>query len=113
MSDTSNKTRDQLRSQIFSAAKPASKTFTFFGAEIELRQPTMGVIMEAQKIEDRARAAALMVVRYAYVPGTEEKVFDEADVDTILSMPFGKDLRTLNETITELTGVDVAGEEGN
>lgn len=108
-------TRDEMRAAIFHNSKPKSTEFTFFGVMIELRQPPMKAVMEAQAIaaENRGMAAAQMVVRYAYVPGTNDRVFEEADIDSILAMPFGKDLADLNVKIAELTNVDILGEEGN
>lgn len=107
--------RDELRAAIFHNSKPNSTTLTFFGVEIELRQPPMKDVMEAQATaaENRALAAAQMVVRYAYVPGTNERVFEDADIDAIMQMPFGADLANLNVKIAELTNVDILGEEGN
>lgn len=107
--------RDEIRKAIFSNAKPKSLTFEFFGAEIELRQPPMSEVLATQASagEDRARASAEMVVRYAYVPGTDERVFDEADIDMIQRMPFGSDMANLNVKIGELTDIDLKVEEGN
>jgi len=107
--------RDELRAQIFANAKPKSLEMEFFGAQIELRQPPMEVVLQTQQAaaEDRAFAAASMVVRYAFVPGTNDRVFDDADIDLIKAMPFGKDMATLNTKITELTDIDILGEEGN
>lgn len=105
--------RDEIRSKIFANAKPKSKTTTFFGAKIELRQPPMSVVMELQAYEDRTAAAAQMIVNYSYVPGTNEKVFDEADLNLIGNMPFGHDLAQINTVIAELTDIDVLGAEKN
>ena len=105
--------RKSIRDSIFLNAKPKTKILEFFGTSIELRQPPMKAVMELQAHEDRTRAAAEMIVRYAYVPGTSEQVFDSADVDTIMSLPFGGDLSRINTAIAELTDIDVLGEEGN
>ena len=112
---TKRLSRDETRTAIFHNSKPKSIEFKFFGVLIELRQPPMKQVMEAQATaaDDRSKAAAQMVVRYAYVPGTNERVFDEADIDGILNMPFGSDLADLNLKIAELTNVDILGEEKN
>ncbi len=105
--------RDELRKMIFGNSKPQSKKVMFFGAEIEMRQPPMRTVLELQQLENKASAAAQMIVGYAYVPGTDIKVFDEADIDMITEMPFGGDLSRVNRAISELTDIDILGEEGN
>jgi len=98
--------RDDIRKAIVSNSKPKSLTVEFFGTTIELRQPPMGKIFEFQSMGDRGKAAARMIIDYAYVPGKNEKVFDEADLNLILAMPFGADLARINKAIAELTDID-------
>lgn len=98
--------RNDIRSGIFSNSKAKSKQITFFGQQIEIRQPSMRVLLNLQmEEEDPARRASTMIVGYAFVPGTNEKIFEEADIDTIMEMPFGDDMKRLNDTINELTGL--------
>jgi len=108
-------TRDEIRSKIFSAeaAKPKTKRLLFFGTEVELRQPTIGAILDMQGTEDRKQAIINMMIQYTYVPGTNDPVFELADTETLLAMPWGEDFSRLNEAITELTGVNVEEEEKN
>jgi hypothetical protein len=96
--------RKQLRNQILQA-KPETRTLKLFGAEVELRQPTLKAIMGYQSAEDRGRAGAEMIQRYLYVPGTTTPVFEEADIDSILNLPFGEDMQKLQAAINELTNV--------
>lgn len=105
--------RDNIRTEIFKNAKPLSIEMTFFGAEIELKQPSMKAIMDAQSLEDKSLAGAMMVIRYAFVPGTNDRVFDDADIALIQDMPFGSDMALLNENITKLTGIDIEAEVKN
>jgi hypothetical protein len=109
MNDTS---RDQIRTKVFGVLKPKSTMVTLFGAEIELHQPTLKSILEAQDTEDVMQRMIQMIVNYTYVPGTDEHIFDEADGPMILSWPFGDDLIRLQKAITDLTGLDItkAGE---
>lgn len=101
--------RNAIRAQIFGSGKPKTKVIEFFGAEVELRQPTTRRILELRKldIDNPGRAAAEMIVNYVFVPGTDELVFETADVDNILDMPFGEDMSRMNGAITELTNIDV------
>ncbi len=107
-------TRDDLRNALLgSAPKPESQVIMLFGVEVELRQPNLASIMKARAEGDDTTRAIDMIIEYAYVPGTDEHVFETADRDTIKTWPFGKDLANLNAVIAELTGVDiVAAVEG-
>ena len=107
-------TRDQLRKALLGTApKPESKIIEMFGVDLELRQPSLGSIMKARDETDQVTRAVDMIIEYAYVPGTDEHVFEFTDRDVIKNWPFGKDLTRLNAAIAELTGVDIeAATEG-
>lgn len=106
--NTNSPTRKDIRNALLGKGpKPDTRVIELFGFEIELRQPSLGDIMRARETEDPAARAADMIIKYAYVPGTNERVFDDADRDQILKWPFGKDLARLNTAIVELTGVDI------
>lgn len=106
-------TRDELRAKLFSAKKYKSEIITLFGAEIEIRQPSLGGILEQQESEDRKAGLINSLTRFCYVPGTDELVFELGDAEAILNMPFGDDVVALNKAIENLTGIDVTVEEGN
>ncbi len=101
-------TRNELRDALLgSVPKPESKVIEMFGVDIELRQPSLGAIMKARETGDQATRAVEMIIEYAFVPGTDDHVFDAADSDVIKNWPFGKDLARLNDAVAELTGVDI------
>ena len=101
-------TRDQLRKALLGTApKPKSTIIELFGVEVELRQPNLGAILKTRDTGDDASRAIDMIIEYAYVPGTDDHVFEDTDVDTIKKWPFGDDLARLNSAIAELTGVDI------
>ncbi len=107
--------RDQIRSGIFSkeSKTPDSRDITFFGQEIRIRQPDIGTILEYRNRDDRKEAMIEMIIMFAYVPDTNDRVFEPADKDSILGLPFGKDFSALNSAITELTTVDLESAEKN
>jgi hypothetical protein len=102
-------TRSEIREALFSNIrdKAKSKNVILFGQEIELRQPSLGTILDAQQEPDRKKGMVHMLVNYAYVPGTDEHVFEEGDYDDIMQLPFGDDLTRLQTAIGELTGINV------
>jgi len=104
--------REALRAHLLSSKPKAKSTvIDLFGVDVELRQPSFKSIMTARETEDPVERAASMIIKYAFVPGTNEQVFDDADMDQILDWPFGEDLARLNTAITELTGVNMDEEE--
>lgn len=101
-------TRDQIRAALLGKTPLAkSKLINVFGIDLELRQPSLGSIMDTRENDDAKARAADMIVKYAYVPGTDELVFEATDRDLILRWPFGEDLLALQTAITELTGLDI------
>ena len=101
-------TRDELRTALLgNAPKPDSKLITMFGVEIELRQPNLGAILKTRAEVDDATRAIDMIMEYAYVPGTNDHIFEDTDRAAMMNWPFGKDLATLNQAIADLTGIDI------
>lgn len=107
-------TRDTLRGNIFNNAKPQSKLVTFFDTEIELRQPSVEEI-ESMNSENGEQRTSLvdMLIRYAFVPGTNDKMFESGDRETLRSMPFGGDMSGVTRAVSELSGIDISGAEKN
>jgi hypothetical protein len=100
--------RDELRQRILASRKPKSELVSFFGDSIELRQPTLHDILKIRQASEDERNAAIIntLVDYAYVPGTDEKLFEEADADAFLAMPFGADFQRVTEVLSKLTDID-------
>lgn len=105
--------RDKLRELIFTAAKPQTREIEFFGQLIELRQPPVGEIENMDRSEGKKSTTVTMLVQYAYVPGTNVKVFDETDLEVLRTMPWGPDFSRATNAIMDLTGIDVDGAEKN
>lgn len=103
------KTRDEIRGAIFASEnmKPETVEIDFLGTKIEIRQPNLGAILSISTGEDRRDAMVNMLITYAFVPGTDEQVFEEADKANLLLIPFGKDFQRLQKAITALTDVNL------
>jgi hypothetical protein len=102
-------TRDQIREKVF-GAKAESKIIDFFGAQVELRQPTVGVTMEMRQGTPE-QATSQMLINYTFVPGTQEKVFEEADAEAIMQLPFGPDMNRYTTEVNKLVGISTEGLE--
>jgi hypothetical protein len=111
---TSSDARDRIRAGIANSerAKTRSKVIDFFGQSIEIRQPTLGFIIDRRVnvnedgTEEQQTSSVTMLIENAYVPGTDELVFGLGDTDWLKQLPFGDDIQRLITTITELTTVN-------
>jgi hypothetical protein len=107
--------RQAIRDAVFTT-KPRSKVISVFGTEIEIRQPSLRAILGKgfNELSPDVKAAHVLI-GYAYVPGTNQKVFEDLDVDGILGLPFGEDMNLIQNTIGELTDVEkmTKAAEGN
>jgi hypothetical protein len=98
--------RDQLRSSILEGMHGDRILTTLSGQEIEIRSPSLADIVELQQEDNRAVSFARMLIAYAYVPGTDERLFDPEDEAEILKMPFNEELRKLTNAMNKMLGVD-------
>ncbi len=109
--------RDSMRAKIFSGKNKHRKTkiIDFMGEDVEVRQPTVKQVQELAKEarKEESDAVLLSIMEYCYVPGTDDKVFEDADKDNLLGLPVGEWLNNLNQAIEEMTGVDVRMAEKN
>lgn len=96
--------RDSIRAAVLGAKAIVKEVKPFFGTAVELRQPELGVVLDMRKTEEQHQIAR-MLIDYTFVPGTTEKVFDEADADGILQIPFGPDMKKYIDIMNELLGV--------
>ncbi len=103
-----SQTRQEMRDALLGNKHLAkSEIVTLYGVRLELRQPTLGAILDGQDIEDSKARSIDMIIRFACVPGTHERVFEDGDRELILNWPFGDDLVLLQQTITKLSGLKV------
>ena len=110
MSAPATTPRDSIRAKIF-AAKPKSELLEdFYGTTIEIRQPSLEVALEARNTEQTEYLYSVLV-DYAFVPGTNERVFELADVEAIRALPFGDEMTRLLSTVNRLLGIDSAAVE--
>ena len=103
--------RTAIRTAIFANTKAKILVIQAFGVELEVRQPSMGQLLDLQELPNTKSRVVASLINYCYVPGTKEKVFDDADTDSILALPFDENFGKINDAIAELTGVDRTEEE--
>lgn len=113
MADETPNKRDKLRTAILSGRHAKKLIVEAFGIELEIRQPSLGELLDLQDIPDTKGRIIASLINYCYIPGTKEKVFDTTDTDTLLGLPYDENYITLQDAITKLTGVDMEEEKGN
>ncbi len=101
---TSN--RDSIRSKILSSKKLNSKIINFFGAEVEIRQPDLGKVIEMREVQGNESVLINSLIEQVFVPGTNEKVFEDADIETLKTLPFGADFVNLSKALEELSEIN-------
>lgn len=110
-------TRDATRAKIFAAENKQGESvlLKFFGTEIELKQPSIGEIQKfGENVVDGGRIPfAQILVDYAYVPGTTEKVFELGDIESLNQLPFNADIQAVVDTIEQFTNLSVKDAEKN
>lgn len=94
-------TRDDIRAAIFNQ-KTHHKEVQFAGIKMELRQPSVGAIIGREKTDSKAFMTQ-MLIDYCYVPGTNDRVFEETDQDSLMAVPFNADWVNLQKAIDELS----------
>lgn len=101
--------RDQIRSAVLDA-KAKDEPLDIFGVTVYLREPQTGTILDAQSNEDKKVGLMMLITNYVY-DADGNQVFDEADVDALLSVPFGDDMRKLTGAINKFLGVQPTAED--
>jgi hypothetical protein len=101
--------RDEARAKIL-GAKIEIRPITFFGVDIELRQPTLGTILDMREA-GLAMNGMKMLTDYAYLAGSDEKLFESTDEEGLRNLPFGPDVQNLMNEVATLLGVKQEGLE--
>jgi hypothetical protein len=72
--------------------------------DIEVREPTVARMQEmgAQTAVPNSEKMIALVIDHAYIPGSDEKVFEPEDADVIRNLPYRADFSPLLEKVMEL-----------
>ena len=121
-------TRDALRGATVGSPSKFKKKLVKYGEfEFEVRElspadreavrrASQGQVLthkdgSQELVLDQAKYTAHLIVRSVFVPGTEEKVFDNGDIAAIIGSPTGGYYKALGDAAAELMQEAVA--EGN
>jgi len=107
--------RNKLREKIFASSKKDIETIDMMGEQIDLHQPTIGEIAdleEENKDKTRKDTICETIIRYCFVPGTNDRVFTSEDADSIAALP-ATVLDEFNKAFAKLTNVNLEEVEKN
>lgn len=108
--------KDTIRTAIFAAQQFKSKVIDIFGQSVEIKQPSIGELLGLTSGDDKEKqklAVAQILINYAYVPDTNEHVFDKADYDSIVNLPSGAWVGNVITAWTELVGSEETSEKNS
>lgn len=94
--------REELRAGIFKGVTLKRKDIKFNGADLQLIQPTVGQVLSLSSITDSKQRIVKALVEYCVIPGTETRVFEDTDFDSLMAMPWTQDHVKIQESLTEL-----------
>lgn len=113
--------RDAIRSALFSGAPQFRSQSVELpsGIEVEVRQPTIRVrrelfnqCMDASGNLDANDFLIKSILKNTFVPGTkDQRVFDDADYDSILNQPTGGWVDQLIDAMSGLTNPENSGKD--
>lgn len=91
-----------LRQKIFDGMKRKRIAVTYNGVEMEIQQPTIAQVMDLHDTTNPKQRIAKSMIEYCYYAGTDEKVFEDTDLDQLMDMPFSEEVTKMQEVLTQL-----------
>lgn len=102
--------RDTIRTAILDS-KGTVEVVDCFGVKVEIRTPALEDLLQYRDASEDPKIMARAIANNCWVPGTEERVFDDADIDSIMKLKFTPDMKKLNRAVTKILGGDEAIQE--
>lgn len=97
--------RDAIRTAILDS-KGTVEVIEVFGVKVEIRTPSLEDLLQYRNATEDSNIMARAIVNNCWVPGTDDHVFDEADIPQIMKLKFSPDMKKLNATINKILGGD-------
>lgn len=109
------KSRDDLRTAFFTCEDNKAKvdTIQLNGVDIEFRQPTIGTLNQLSEDFEGKTLAVMALIRFGFIPGTDEKFFDDADYDAIVGFAPTAEVRDAFSKVNQMLGYAIEEKEKN
>ena len=105
--------RNDLRSKALSSGKVRKEIKEIDGLKYEIRQPSVGVRNEIfdKSRDDKGEINPMLflvwaIIYLAYVPESDERVFEEGDFPTLMNTPAGGIVDELGSACSKVLGVE-------
>lgn len=109
-------TRDEIRALFFAPLDTPTPpvSLEWNGVTFEWRRPSVQQVQNARDDDDADKNFLVrLIIEYSYVPGTDQKLFEDTDYDRVMSMPFGPEWQTAVTTIGKEIGLGVEAKVKN
>lgn len=99
--------RDDIRSAVLDAPDEPILV-DYRGVKIEIKAPELEELLQYRDAPDDDFLMARAIVNNCYVPDTNTRVFENADIPVLMKTRFSKDMQRLQKAITRVLGGDEA-----
>jgi hypothetical protein len=94
--------RDAVRAKILGEKPGHSAVELDDGSVIEVRQLTVGQMLDTVNETDIKKRMARYLIECCFVPDSEDRVFEEADFDVLMTLPSGGSYQKLMDAINKM-----------
>jgi hypothetical protein len=98
---------DARKNFFANAPKIQRRLFEYNGVALEFVQPTVGSLVNKSDDDTEKAFFIRAMINHTVVPGTNEKVFDMTDYDSLLELPADGDFQNFTKIVTELMNLNV------
>lgn len=97
----SSEARNAIRARVLNQRTKTEIITLEDGIQVEVRQTSVGSMLDSVMEEDLKRRMFKMLMLSCFVPGTDEKLFEEGDFDSVMTMPSGGYYQKLIDAVNE------------
>lgn len=103
-----NTQRDELRARLLGTKQFKTRVIDLLGDQVEIRQPSVKQLTELTKTASDEDKSGLinLIIRFCYVPGTQDTVFEPTDYDVLMELPADNWIKTFQEAWIDLAGLN-------
>jgi hypothetical protein len=99
--------RDSIRAAILNASAE-DELVSIYGQTVAVRTPALEDLLQYRDAQNDDYSMARAIANNVYMPGTDERVFTDADVEVLMKAKFTPDMKRLNKAIMKALGADEA-----
>ena len=105
MTNNSTLNRNDYRGAILAGVKGPTKVLPFNGMDIEFRHLTIDQLDKVNGKE--GNRLVRMIIATAFIPGTDELIFEDGDLETLQNLKWSPEITKLQEFFNTMYAGDV------